>query len=914
MSFSINTNIASLDAQNYLQQSVAFQNQTINEVTSGLRIVSSGNDAAGLAVANGLANDQAVLTQGIQNANDGLATLQTVDGGINNISQLLDRASTLATESASSTFTGNRSTLNSEFQSVLTEVNRQAQSIGLNTGGQFAQNLSVYIGGGRESGSTSAIQNGSVSINLSDSAVDTQSLGLSGYSVQGNSATDIGPGAGTTSVANIIANTTNQASETQSGNTTFYISGSGFSNTTGSDRIALSVNLNGVTDANSLATAINTAIQSAGNGSTQQATAFKNAGITASVYTNPTTNASSLQFTSSSTAFQVEAGDQTANALLGNISAGSTGQAVAATTAAATGQAVVANGGATSSENVNLAVSVGGTTTNVQVGLTAADNSRSLLVSAVNTALAAANSGAGAGVTASLNSSNQLVFTATNANQASSVQVTSSGDVNNFLGLGTWASNGGNTAAYTSITAGFADAGLAGDTQDIQIAVGNQVADLGSLTVTGGANGLATDLDTLNTQLQSNTLTRAAGITAVSNGGNIELVSNNSTSFRLNASGQSAQGFGFTQAPSATSFTSGAPAVGTQDLSIQIGSTVVNLGTLTSSATVATAAAAIQTALTTADGSSATLNAANITATVSGPDILIASGNGTKFSLFSGVASGGAAFNFTAPTANSTVTSANFGAFTGTAQTGSDTPSLDANGTSSSGFLNFQGFSIAGNSQTVSLTAPDASGNEHAISFSLSSTNAGNIDAALQTINTQLQESNDTTLQQIVAVKDQSSGTDGIRFVSSLPSFNVSLGTTATGTASAGVIQGISNGTGTTSQGGAVIASSELGTGSTADISTLSNAENAVTALGNAVTALGNAQAAVGKGENLFTYATNLAQSQVTNEAAEESGIKDANLAEEASNLSKAQILVQAGTAALAQANSAPQGILKLLQ
>ena len=105
MPFSINTNIASLQAQNYLQQSSNFQAQTIDQVTSGLRIVHSGDDAAGLAIANGYRSDQAVLTQGIQNANDGLATLQTIDGGMNNISTLLDRARTLATESASGTFT-----------------------------------------------------------------------------------------------------------------------------------------------------------------------------------------------------------------------------------------------------------------------------------------------------------------------------------------------------------------------------------------------------------------------------------------------------------------------------------------------------------------------------------------------------------------------------------------------------------------------------------------------------------------------------------------------------------------------------------------------------------------------------------------------------------------------------------------
>ena len=101
MSFSINTNITSLQAQNYLRLTSDFQSNTINQVTSGKRIVNSGDDAAGLAVANEDRSNEAVLTQGIQNANNGLATLQTADGGLSNISQLLDRARTLATESAS---------------------------------------------------------------------------------------------------------------------------------------------------------------------------------------------------------------------------------------------------------------------------------------------------------------------------------------------------------------------------------------------------------------------------------------------------------------------------------------------------------------------------------------------------------------------------------------------------------------------------------------------------------------------------------------------------------------------------------------------------------------------------------------------------------------------------------------------
>ena len=115
MSFSINTNVASLQAQGNLRTNSDFQSKTINRVTSGLRIVSSGDDAAGLAIANGYRSDESVLTQGVQNANNGLSQLQIMDGGISNISQLLDRARTLATQSASGTFTGDRGVLNSEF-------------------------------------------------------------------------------------------------------------------------------------------------------------------------------------------------------------------------------------------------------------------------------------------------------------------------------------------------------------------------------------------------------------------------------------------------------------------------------------------------------------------------------------------------------------------------------------------------------------------------------------------------------------------------------------------------------------------------------------------------------------------------------------------------------------------------------
>src|SRR5208282_457492 len=233
MSFSINTNVTSLQAQNYLRINSNFQGKTINEVTSGLRIVNSGDDAAGLAIANGDRSTEAVLTQGLQNATNGQNELQIADGGMSSIGNLLDTARSLATESASGTFTGDRTVLNTEFQSVLTEINRQAQAIG-----------------------------------LSQATVDAKSLGLEGVQATGTAGTDIGDGS-TTSVAHILANAANQTSI--SNNTTdFTFTGPGFSNTSGGNTITVAVNLNGVTDANTLVTAVNAAIQAAGNGNSQQ--------------------------------------------------------------------------------------------------------------------------------------------------------------------------------------------------------------------------------------------------------------------------------------------------------------------------------------------------------------------------------------------------------------------------------------------------------------------------------------------------------------------------------------------------------------------------------------------------------------------------------------------------------------------
>ena len=94
----------------------------------------------------------------------------------------------------------------------------------------------------------------------------------------------------------------------------------------------------------------------------------------------------------------------------------------------------------------------------------------------------------------------------------------------------------------------------------------------------------------------------------------------------------------------------------------------------------------------------------------------------------------------------------------------------------------------------------------------------------------------------------------------------------------------------------------------------IGNAESAITAINSAIQSLGFVQGSVGAGENKLQYAINLAQSQVANFSKAESQIRDADVAAEAANLTKASVLSQTSIAAMAQANSEPQSILKLLQ
>ena len=529
MSFRINTNIAALEAQEYLRQSSETQGKTIGRVTSGLRILSSGDDAAGLAIANSFRSDQAVLTQGIRNANDGLSTLQTIDGGINNISKLLDRARTLATQSASGTFNGNRSVLNAEFQSVILEIDRQAQSIGLNSGGQFAKSLSVFIGGGKTSGGVTEIINGSTNVDLTNSTVDAQSLGLKGTQVAGVTSTDIGTGSPGTSVEKIVNDTTNLSSLAVSGTSSFLFHGPGFA---GKDDVNVSVNLTGVSNIDNLVSSVNNAIQNAGNSATASATAFKNAGIRAIVVTD-TTGKKALGFVSSTAAFQVEAGDLVSNGLLGNVTSASnpTGlslknSVLGGSPTAATGTTFTTAGTITlriqgaglASPPVDISLSVTSTTTVDQA------------VAGLQSAISKDPELQSSGITLEPPiAGSALKFSNTRGQR---FQVEASGDLDGLLGLGTFRSAAGSTGSfdYSALTgSGGAFTATTNETLEFSLGGGTAVS-LTTQTAVNTAQGAA---DALNAKIATSAQLVKAGIVADVAGGQVQLHSLTGSNFSI---------------------------------------------------------------------------------------------------------------------------------------------------------------------------------------------------------------------------------------------------------------------------------------------------------------------------------------------------------------------------------------------
>ena len=163
MAVYVNTNVSSLNGQRYLNNVQNSLNTTYTRLSSGLRINSAKDDSAGLQIADRLTSQINGLNQGNRNANDGIALAQTIEGGLDEISNMLQRIRTLAVQSANGTNgESDRKSIQNEVDALTSEITRIAEQTTF--GGKSI--LKGYNGGDSIYGTTATAQAGATKAGL----------------------------------------------------------------------------------------------------------------------------------------------------------------------------------------------------------------------------------------------------------------------------------------------------------------------------------------------------------------------------------------------------------------------------------------------------------------------------------------------------------------------------------------------------------------------------------------------------------------------------------------------------------------------------------------------------------------------------------------------------------------------------
>jgi len=174
MPIGILNNIASLSAENQLTVTNSNMQSVLYQLSSGSRINTGADDAAGLAIANGLQANITALTQSARNANDGVGMLQVADGALAQVTTLLNRAVTLATESSTGTVSDSqRQALQSEFAQIKAEIDRIGKNTTYNGSQVFAggsTNYNQVVGAAADGAGMATTATGNVTVNVWNAA------------------------------------------------------------------------------------------------------------------------------------------------------------------------------------------------------------------------------------------------------------------------------------------------------------------------------------------------------------------------------------------------------------------------------------------------------------------------------------------------------------------------------------------------------------------------------------------------------------------------------------------------------------------------------------------------------------------------------------------------------------------------
>jgi len=155
MSLGVLNNLSAVYAENNLNSTNNSLSKTLQQLSSGSRINSGADDAAGLSLVDGLQANQTALTQSETNATEGVGLLQVADGALSQVTSLLNRAVTLATEASNGTLNSSQDTAaNQEYQSILSEISNIGSTTTYNQMAVFGSNTNIYTGDSSTLGSS----------------------------------------------------------------------------------------------------------------------------------------------------------------------------------------------------------------------------------------------------------------------------------------------------------------------------------------------------------------------------------------------------------------------------------------------------------------------------------------------------------------------------------------------------------------------------------------------------------------------------------------------------------------------------------------------------------------------------------------------------------------------------------------
>ncbi len=178
MSLGVLNNLSAVYAENNLNNTNNSLSTVLQQLSSGSKINSGADDAAGLSLVDGLQANQTALTQSVTNATEGVGLLQVADGALSQVTSLLNRAVTLATEASNGTLnTTQDAAANQEYQSILSEISNIGSTTTYNQETVFGSNTNIYTG----DSSTKGASINDLSIGSLSSSNVGQTSGAMGY-------------------------------------------------------------------------------------------------------------------------------------------------------------------------------------------------------------------------------------------------------------------------------------------------------------------------------------------------------------------------------------------------------------------------------------------------------------------------------------------------------------------------------------------------------------------------------------------------------------------------------------------------------------------------------------------------------------------------------------------------------------